>query len=197
MFARKGGVLRSKIMVGALVAAGALAVGGCSDTTEGSPQSEGQGQVTSQAQTVSFNPCDEADLPPDALSSAGLDPATKNTSINPPTGDTAWRICDWRAVDSPVAVGVAASTLSQDALATNPSVTGFEDVTINGRAGMTYVPADGAHGLRCYVSIPGMGSGMFNVIVDWPYSKRDQATEKPPCATAVRYAEALEPHLPK
>ncbi|MGK8465377.1 DUF3558 domain-containing protein [Nocardia cyriacigeorgica] len=182
---------------GIVVGAVALVAVGCSGTTDGSSESDGQSQATTKAQTVAFNPCSESDLTPDVLSSVGLDPATKNTSINPPTGDTAWRICDWQATGSPVAVGVAASTLSQDSLATNPSVSGFEDVTINGRAGMTYVPADGAHGLRCYVSFPGMGSGMLNIIVDWPYSKRDQAIEKPPCATAVRYAEALEPHLPK
>ncbi|MBF6397701.1 DUF3558 domain-containing protein [Nocardia cyriacigeorgica] len=180
--------------IAVVVAAGALTVGvaACGETTDGTPSAQ---EETSSQTTVQFNPCE--DLSEDVLSSVGLDPTSENTSINPPTGDTQWRICDWRAVDSPVAVGVAASTLAQDALASNPAVTGFEDVTINGREGMTYVPADDKNQLRCYVSIPAERDGMYNVIVDWPYSKRDQATEKPPCATAIRYAEALEPHLPK
>ncbi|WP_327150072.1 DUF3558 domain-containing protein [Nocardia sp. NBC_01329] len=172
-----------------LLACAGLLVAGCGETTvEGSPT------TTERPTTVAFNPC--SDLPDDALRAAGLDPATKKTSVDTPTGGGTWKICFWRPVDkTPYAVSIGTTTFTQDDLPGNPTITGLSDVQIGSRAGKTYRQANSPLMLRCYVSMPS-GGGMANVIVDWDASERETAPEKPPCSLAVEQATELEPFLP-
>lgn len=177
-------------------AAGVLAAGlltaGCGGVT-----GEGSSVDTTEQkpETVAFNPCDE--LSDDALRAAGLDPNTKKDSVNSPTGGGVWKICFWRPLDrTPYAVSVGTTTFTQDDLADNPTVTGFEDVQIGSRAGKTYRQANSSMNLRCYVSMPS-GGGMANIIVDWDASEKDSAPNTPPCSLAVERARELEPYLPQ
>ncbi|WP_171050261.1 DUF3558 domain-containing protein [Nocardia cyriacigeorgica] len=179
-------------MLGALLAVAALTVAGCSSgTTDGEPVAQ---QETSGEKTVQFNPCE--DLSADALTAAGLDPASEHTTIDPPTGATSWRICAWKVPGQPYSVSIGASTHMQDEVLDNPTVTDFADVQIGSRSGMTYRQVDDEHKLSCYVSLPS-SQGMFNVIADWPYSKRDSVPEAPPCSLAIKHATDLEPYLPE
>lgn len=151
--------------------------------------------TTTAEQTVAFNPCDE--LSTDALRAAGLDPATKSTSINPPSGPATWRICRWEPSDGePYMVGVGSTTHTQDEALDNSTVTGFADVQVGPRAGKTYHHANVPNPLRCYVSIPA-ATGMHNVILSWNASDRESAPQTPPCDLAVEVARELEPFLPE
>lgn len=176
----------------ALTATAVLLLAGCGTDTSGTPTT----QTTERPTTVAFNPCDE--LGADALQAAGLDPASKSTSINSPGGQpSAWKICRWRPADGQsYAVAVGSSTFTQDDLSSNQTVTGFEDVKIGSRTGKTYHEAGNSDLLRCFVSLPAEGGGMHNVIVDWDASERETAPETPPCTLAVEKAQQLEPYLP-
>ncbi|WP_040791116.1 DUF3558 domain-containing protein [Nocardia paucivorans] len=171
----------------------AVVAAGCSSEVAGTP--EGTEQTTEES--VAFNPCSE--LPDEALRAADLDPASKSTSIDPPSGPSTWRICRWDPIDGqPYMVGIASTTHTQDEVLNNPTVTGFKDVQIGDRAGKTYHQAGRGTDdlLRCYVSLPAE-HGMHNVILSWRYSQRESAPETPPCTLAVERARALEPFLPK
>lgn len=180
----------NRYVVGVLSAT-ALLVAGCG--TEASGTSE---PTTEQPTTVAFNPCDE--LSTEALQAADLDPDSKSTSVDSPNGEaSAWKICRWKPVDGqPYAVGVGSSTFSQDSLADNPTVTGFEDVRIGARAGKTYYQSGDRELLRCYVSVPAPDGGMHNVILSWRTSQKETIPESPPCSLAVEKAKELEPFLP-
>ncbi|WP_280507811.1 DUF3558 domain-containing protein [Nocardia flavorosea] len=176
----------------ALLSAAALLAAGCGTDTSGTPTPS----TTEKPTTVAFNPCDE--LSAEALQAAGLDPATKKTSVDSPDGQpSAWKICFWRPADrTPYAVSVGSSTFTMDDLPSNETVTGFEDVQIGSRAAKTYHQANSPTMLRCFVAFPS-GSGMANVIVDWDASERETAPETPPCTLAVEKAQQLEPYLPQ
>ncbi|MFI5720209.1 DUF3558 domain-containing protein [Nocardia sp. NPDC051750] len=175
-----------------VLAAGLLAAGCGTATVEGSSATTTSERPT----TVAFDPCDE--LSAEALQAAGLDPATKKTSVDSPDGQaSAWKICRWRPADGQsYAVAVGSSTFTQDDLPSNATVTGFEDVQIGSRAGKTYHEAGSSDLLRCFVSLPAQ-AGMHNIIVDWDASERETAPETPPCSLAVEKAQQLEPFLPQ
>lgn len=175
---------------GSVIAAG-LFVAGCGGATDAEPPADTTEQKPA---TVAFNPCDE--LSDEALRAAGLDPSTKQTSVDSPTGGV-WKICMWQPVDgTPYIVSIGTTTFSQEELPGNPTVTGFEDVQIGSRAGKTYHQANDPEPLRCYVSIPAAGGGMHNVILGWRTSQKASIPESPPCTLAVERAKELEPYLP-
>lgn len=168
-------------------------VSGCSTPGTGEPAAQGQSTASGEV-TVEFNPC--TDLSDEALRAVHVDPATKDTTIDPPEGPTTWRICGWTSALGPYYVNVASTTHTQDEVHSNPSVTGFAPVQVNGRSGLTFYSNSDSDRLSCYVSFPAE-QGMFNVTVDWMYSERKSMTEAPPCGLAVRHARELEPFLPK
>lgn len=173
-------------------AVGALLLAGCGTGASDTPE-----PTTDKPETVAFDPCNE--LSNDALRTAGLDPASKSTSIDPPDGQASkWKICRWTPSGDSLgySVGIGSTTFTQADLPANKTVTGFQDVQIGSRAGKTYYPADDPDQLRCYVSMPAGRGGMHNIIVSWQYSERESASETPPCGIAVERAKELEPYLP-
>ncbi|MET8776777.1 DUF3558 domain-containing protein [Nocardia sp. NPDC004654] len=182
--------------VAALFAGVALAgsVVGCSSVVDGNARTEGAASPTNGEKTVMFNPC--TDLSADALKAAKVDPASKDTVTDPPSGAAAWRACQWVSTQGPYLMTVAASTRTQDEVLQNSTVTGFQPVTIGARAGLTYRDKNDPDQLECYVSFPS-ADGMFNVIVGWRYSERASITQAPPCDLAVQHAKQVEPFLPK
>ncbi|WP_431957534.1 DUF3558 domain-containing protein [Nocardia lijiangensis] len=170
------------------------AVVGCSSVVDGNARTEGAGSPTNGEQTVTFNPC--TDLSADALKAAKVDPASKDTVTDPPSGPAAWRACQWVSTQGPYIVTVAASTHTQDEVLQNSTVTGFQPVTIGARSGLTYRDKNDPDQLECYVSFPST-QGMFNVILGWRYSERASITQAPPCDLAVQHAKQVEPFLPK
>lgn len=181
--------------VAALFAGVALAgsVVGCSSVVDGSPATEGAGMVDGE-KTVTYNPC--TDLTVDALRAIKVDPASKSTVTDAPSGPAAWRMCQWSSTEGPYLVTVASSFHTQEEVRGNDTVTDFQPITIGARSGLTYRDKRDPDKLRCYVSMPSQ-EGMFNLIVGWRYSERQSMTQAPPCDLAVSHAKGIEPFLPK
>ncbi|MGW1741438.1 DUF3558 domain-containing protein [Nocardia sp. NPDC001965] len=167
---------------------------GCG-TTLGGESAAGEANTATGGQQVEWNPC--SDLPVEALTATGADPASKDTDFDAPGDRAAWKMCAWDAVEDPYYIGVGATTYNLDQIRANTSVTGFSPVQVNGRSGLQFHPGDGEQPIRrCYVSLP-MATGALTVYTDWRYSERSSLPESPPCGLAMRHAQALEPYLPE
>nr|WP_245839049.1 DUF3558 domain-containing protein [Nocardia donostiensis] len=166
---------------------------GCSVYVDGEPAAEGQSATTTE-ETVEYNPC--TDLSDEALQATGLDPATKGTVTDAPTGPVTWRMCQWTSTEGPYLVTVGASVYTQDDVRQNSVVTGFRDAQIGPRSGLTFYDKNDEDQLRCYVSLPSE-QGVINVIVNWYYSQKESIPQSPPCDLAIQHAAELEPYLPK
>lgn len=186
---RKRGA-RARAVLAAIAVIGLAA--GCSATVDGGPAAEGQGAP--KEETVEYNPC--TDLTDEAIRAAGLDPATKSTVTDAPTGPVTWRMCQWSSTEGPYLVTVGSSVHTQEEVRKNPIVTGFQDTQVGSRPGLAFHDKDDEDQLRCYVSFPS-DHGVFNVIVNWHYSQKESMPETPPCSLAQQHATELEPHLPK
>ncbi|WP_378742699.1 DUF3558 domain-containing protein [Nocardia brasiliensis] len=175
-----------------MVVAGLVA--GCSSGGEG-PKTEGpSGKTTDGESTVQYNPCSE--LSDEALRATRVDPASKSTDTDAPSGPVTWRMCTWKSTDGPYFVTVGSSTHTMDEARKNETVTGFRDTKVGARSGLIYEDKNDEDKLRCYVSMPS-SLGMFVVIVGWRYSERASLPQAPPCDLAVRHATQLESYLPK
>lgn len=182
-------------VLGVLAVLAIVSLSGCGATIPGDPTIAEGFDAEYGERTVVYNPC--TDLSDAALSAAGADPASRDVVTDPPEGPAAWRICQWRAMQAPYFISVAASTHPQDDVRSNSTVTGFEPVMIGARSGLTC--RDKTAEPRCYVSMP-FAEGMLNVIVGWAATHamdHGSKLEWPPCSFAVRHARALEPFLPK
>ncbi|WP_194837921.1 DUF3558 domain-containing protein [Nocardia sp. XZ_19_369] len=178
------------------VLAGVAVVGlvvGCSPT-EGTPTTEVSGKPTNGERTVQYNPCTE--LSDDALRATKVDAASKDVTTDAPTGPVSARVCQWSSTEGPYFVSVSSTVYSQDEARKNDKLTGFRDVPIGPRPGLTYQDKSDVDKLRCYASLP-WSKGMFEVAVGWRYSARASIPQSPPCDLAVRHAQELEPFLPK
>ncbi|MFF3227906.1 DUF3558 domain-containing protein [Nocardia suismassiliense] len=177
------------------VLAGVAVVGlvvGCSPTEEGTPTTNGaNGSPTNGERTVTFNPC--KDLSDEALRATRVDPASKSVVTDPASGPTAWRICKWDAANGPYFVTVSSTYFTQADSRKNDKLTGFRDVQIGPRAGLTYQDKSDEEKLRCYVSLP-TAEGMFEVTVGWRYG---EPVTRDRCELAAEHATQLEPYLPK
>ncbi|MQY29643.1 DUF3558 domain-containing protein [Nocardia aurantia] len=138
-----------------------------------------------------FDPC--SDLGDKTLRKAGLDPKTKGVDD---TQSDVWLVCHWKPTDSDkYVVSVLSTTRTLAQGRENATVTDYKDVKIGPRSGFTAVAIDPDH-LRCYAAMPA-AQGMFEVLVVWRADVKAGAGDLPPCKTAVKYATALEPDLPK
>ncbi|VFB01686.1 Protein of uncharacterised function (DUF3558) [Nocardia cyriacigeorgica] len=187
--AHRGVAVRA--MLGGIAAVGLVA--GCSTSVDGEPAAQGKSESTGE-KTVEWNPCTE--LSDEALRATNVDPASKATVTDAPTGATAWRICRWDSTEGPYLVSVASATYSQDDARNNANLTGFRDVEVGDRSGLVYYDKSDEDKLRCYVNLP-WASGSLEVVVGWRYSKRDEMPQSPPCDLTVQHAIELEPYLPR
>jgi hypothetical protein len=160
---------------------------GCGPTVSGSPATTTRNLDDIQV----WNPCTQ--LGDDVLRSTGVDPATKSVTTDPPQGPAAWRICGWYPPGRAYKMTVYSSSHTVAESKANEKNTGFRDVTIGPRNGMTYQDKSDAQGDRCYVSFPAE-QGMFEVSASWT---GNGARTLDMCEIAVKYAKDLEPHLPK
>ncbi|MFE3445226.1 DUF3558 domain-containing protein [Nocardia sp. NPDC059180] len=174
---------------------GAAAVGlvaGCSTSVDGEPAAQGQSETTRE-QTVQWNPCTE--LSDEALRATQVDPASKGTVTDAPSGDVTYRICRWDSTEGPYVVNVGSSTYTQADARANTKLSGLQEVQIGPRAGLTYGEKSDEDRLTCWVNLP-WEKGTLEVSVGWFYSERDSMPQSPPCDLAVQHATELEPYLP-
>ncbi|MGW5315429.1 DUF3558 domain-containing protein [Nocardia thailandica] len=180
--------------VAVCAAVGAAVLVGCGTTTQGSA---GPSTTVRDLDKIEvFNPCRGA-LSDDALRGAGLDPATKLVTTDPPSGVSAWRICDWAPSDNRYGsgrrmVGVGSTSHTLDETRTKESVTVLREATVNGRRGLVF--KENATPDICYVGFDAH-QGMFEVTASWLSTEGPRVGDL--CEQAEKYAIALEPHLPK
>ncbi|WP_280499089.1 DUF3558 domain-containing protein [Nocardia cyriacigeorgica] len=187
---RTADVLRVTLAAGAVV----LLAAGCNSTVDGEPTTQGDGATSagSPAAVEVFNPCEMSDA---TLTSVGLDPATKDVSIDPPSGPSTWRVCAWKPLDKSETyrVDVFSTSHTLDEARKNENLTVVSDVTIGGREGITSYDKNDSKRDRCYATFAAE-QGMFEIAVTW----RGDSSDMPDmCTIAVDQATKLEPHLPE
>ncbi|MEV0061722.1 DUF3558 domain-containing protein [Nocardia sp. NPDC050718] len=169
--------------------AGVAVLAGCGDGEQGA------GGPTKAAVEV-FNPC-RGDLSDEVLRNAGLDPATKRVTTDPPTGASAWRICNWAPLDDRAEIGKrrvavisTSNTLAQ--ARTKDSLVNVRDTSVNARPGLVSQEKNDPN--SCYVSFEAE-QGMFEIKVGWLSTEGPRVGDT--CEMAATFAAALEPKLPK
>lgn len=173
---------------------GVAVLAGCGEGAEGSA---GPTTTVRDLDTIEvFNPCRGA-LSDDALREAGLDPATKRITTDPPSGVSAWRICNWAPLDDrygsgPRRVALFSTSHTLDDARKKESATVLGETTVNRRAGLISKEAGDTDG--CYVSFEAE-QGMFEVRTSWLDLEGPRTGDV--CEMSQQYAEALEPSLPK
>ena len=180
--------------VAVCAAVGAAVLAGCGTTTDGSA---GPTTTVRDLDKIEvFNPCRGA-LSDDALRGAGLDPATKRITTDPPTGVSAWRICNWAPLDDRYGSGkrrvviLSTSHTLDDARKKDGAVV-LRDTTVNGRAGLVSKETNDPDG--CYVSFTAE-QGMFEIRTSWLSTEGPRVGDL--CDMAEQYAAAIEPLLPQ
>ncbi|NKX88761.1 DUF3558 domain-containing protein [Nocardia coubleae] len=175
-------------------AVGAAVLAGCGESTEGSA---GPTTTVRDPDTIEvFNPCRGA-LSDEVLRSVGLDPATKNITTDPPTGVSAWRVCNWAPIGDQTSTGrrrvaLFSTSFTLDEARKKESLTILGETRVNGRPGLISQERNDPDG--CYVSFDAQ-QGMFEVKVGWLSTEGPRVGNT--CEMAAGYAAALEPHLPK
>ncbi|WP_028478678.1 DUF3558 domain-containing protein [Nocardia sp. CNY236] len=180
--------------VAAIVAAG-LAVAGltaCGDSTSGTAQPT----TRNIDEIIVYNVCRDPGIADDVLVGAGLDPATKSVFTDAPTGVSSFRVCSWDPLDDRYGppnyrVGVWSTSHTLEEERNKESVTILRETTVNGRRGH-YSQERGDPG--CWLSFEAE-QGMF--MLDTRQTLRYGPDIDDPCEIITRYAESLEPHLPK
>ncbi|UGT59981.1 DUF3558 domain-containing protein [Nocardia asteroides] len=173
--------------------AGVALLAGCVD----SPGSAGPTTTVRDPDKIEvFNPCRGA-LSDEVLRQVGLDPATKLITTDPPTGISAWRICDWAPTDDRYGsgrrmIGVGSTSHTLEEARTKKSVTVIRDTTVNARPGLVSKEQNTPD--ICYVSFEAQ-QGLFEVTASWLSTEGPRTGDL--CTMAEKYAAALEPHLPE
>ncbi|WP_446223846.1 DUF3558 domain-containing protein [Nocardia sp. IBHARD005] len=193
-FRRAGSVVRGADVMRAAVGAGVVvaAVSGCGGGAE-----KGSAQPTTRDldSIVVFNVCSQ--LEDEALASSGLDPATKRTLTDPPTGPSAWRVCNWQPADDRYGVGlrkigVFSTSHTLDDARVKEDIVDVQDTMVVGRPGLTFREKNDPDG--CFVAFAAE-QGMFEVRVSWISNEGPRIGDV--CDMAAKYAANLAPHLPK
>lgn len=170
-------------------AAAAALVTGCTSSNDGA--ATGTTAPTTTDPVEIFNPC--TGLSDQVLSDAGLDPSTKSVTTDAPTGETSWRICNWRTPDSTLMVGVYSTSHTLGEARNNQELVEKTETTIGSRPALTFFDDSETDGTSCYAAIEAE-QGMFEINVSWFL---DADRNRDICALAVEYAALLEPHLPR
>ncbi|MFE3543427.1 DUF3558 domain-containing protein [Nocardia sp. NPDC059177] len=178
----------SRVLGAAMVGACLLGVVGCGSSVDGNPTAP----VTTTRDIdsiVVYNPCTE--LGADVLRATGVDPASKRTVTDPPSGPASWRVCSWYPEGDPYVLTVASSSHTIDETRAKESVTDLRDTTVGGRSGITFREKSNPDG--CFVAFPA-DQGMFEIYSSW---LSNGAKDVDSCTIAAKHAADLEPHLPK
>jgi hypothetical protein len=164
----------------------ALAFGSaaCGDDTGGSPATTTTTQAASTA-TQLFDPC--TGIPDTALTSAGLDPASKQVGVGG-AKQPGWEICGWKGAD--FTLGVFSNSASVAEFERKPGNVDFQDVTIAGRPGRQFRVDDAARDQMCDVLFPARQGLLQLTLVN-------KSADQNPCDRLASIGEAIVPALPR
>ncbi|MGO4614696.1 DUF3558 domain-containing protein [Nocardia sp. 2YAB30] len=168
-----------------MAAALVLGLASCGNSDEGSPAaSTTQAVRTSGAAAQLFDPC--TGIPDTALTTAGLDPATKQVGVGG-VKQPGWEICGWKGADYTLGVFSTSGTVAE--FERRPGNVDFQDVTIAGRTGRQFRVDGAAKDQMCDVLFPAAQGLLQLTLVN--------KTSADPCARLQSAGEAIVPALPK
>ncbi|WP_327114823.1 DUF3558 domain-containing protein [Nocardia sp. NBC_01730] len=168
-----------------LAAALVLGLAACGESTEATPATTTtQAAGTSDVPTQLFDPC--TGIPDDALTAAGLDPATKQVGVGG-VRQPGWEICGWKGADYTLGVFSTGGTLAE--FERRPGNVDFQDVTIAGRTGRQFRVDGAVRDQMCDVLFPA-GQGLLQLTLV-------NKTTADPCDRLRSVGEAVVPALPK
>ncbi|MGQ4599964.1 DUF3558 family protein [Nocardia sp. R6R-6] len=165
------------------LALGLAACGG--DASSGSPaatSTQAKGATGTQAQL--FDPC--TGIPENALTTAGLDPATKQVGVGG-VEQPGWEICGWKGAD--YTLGVFSTSASAAEFERKPGNVDFQDITIAGRAGRQFRVEGAAKDQMCDVLFAA-GQGLLQLTLV------NKNAGQSPCERLAQVGEAIVPALP-
>ncbi|MEU5761975.1 DUF3558 domain-containing protein [Nocardia sp. NPDC047648] len=160
-----------------------LGAAACGDESGGAPAT-----TTTQAASTAtqlFDPC--TGIPDTALTSAGLDPASKQVGVGG-VKQPGWEICGWKGAD--FTLGVFSNGMSVAEFERKPGNVDFQDVTIGGRTGRQFRVDDAAKDQMCDVLFPARQGLLQLTLVN-------KTTEQNPCERLATVGEAIVPTLPR
>ncbi len=160
-----------------------LGAAACGDESSGSPAT-----TTTQAASTAtqlFDPC--TGIPDAALTSAGLDPASKQVGVGG-VEQPGWEICGWKGAD--FTLGVFSNGASVAEFERKPGNVDFQDVTIAGRPGRQFRVDDAAKDQMCDVLFPARQGLLQLTLVN-------RAADQNPCDRLTTVGESIVPALPK
>ncbi|CRK50453.1 conserved exported hypothetical protein [Rhodococcus sp. RD6.2] len=127
--------------IGVMLFAAAL-VSGCG-TVSGQAEAEDP-----TASDPAFDPCE--DIPDEALREVGMDPATEGRDILG-VHQPGWNLCGWGGES--VTLSAYASNYTLDDVRRHPDYVGFEEIELDGSAGLTFRHRAFAEGEICYAAV--------------------------------------------
>lgn len=177
-----------RVLGAALAGVCLLGVVGCDETVDGT--------ATAPTTTVRdideievYNPCTE--LSADVLRATGVDPTSKRTVTDPPSGPASWRVCSWYPEGDPYTLTVGSTSHTISETRSKSGVVDLRDTTVGARSGIVFRESSDPDG--CHVSFQAE-QGMFDIYAAWLMNgKRDVDI----CTIAAGHAADLEPNLPK
>ncbi|MGW4330612.1 DUF3558 domain-containing protein [Nocardia sp. NPDC004573] len=160
-----------------------LGAAACGDESGGAPAT-----TTTQAASTAtqlFDPC--TGIPDTALTSAGLDPASKQVGVGG-VKQPGWEICGWKGAD--FTLGVFSNGMSVAEFERKPGNVDFQDVTIGGRTGRQFRVDDAAKDQMCDALFPARQGLLQLTLVN-------KTTDQNPCERLATVGEAIVPTLPR
>ncbi|WP_051022339.1 DUF3558 domain-containing protein [Nocardia pneumoniae] len=165
------------------LALGLTACGG--DESGGSPPATStQATSASGTQAQLFDPC--TGIPENALTAAGLDPATEQVGVGG-VEQPGWEICGWKGADFTLGVFSTSGTVAE--FERKPGNVEFQDVTIAGRAGRQFRVDGAAKDQMCDVLFSAKQGLLQLTLVN-------KTAGESPCDRLAQVGEAVVPALP-
>ncbi len=161
-----------------------LGLAACGDESGGSPATTTT-QAAAGTSAALFDPC--TGIPENALTSAGLDPASKQVGVGG-VKQPGWEICGWKGAD--FTLGVFSNTSSVAEFERKPGNVDFQDITIAGRPGRQFRVDDAAKDQMCDVLFPARQGLLQLTLVN-------KTAGQNPCDRLASVGEAIVPALPK
>lgn len=184
---REASVIR-KAATAALAAAAVLVVGaGCSSSTSGTAAPE-----TSDPKAATEALWDPCTLDAATVDQMQVDPSTRKSDIAGQASVEGFKKCTWHDTPWTYSVNVWSTVHSVDDYRQKEAGADFQTVTIGGRSGVKYVPAEDSSGDQCFVQFPaGHGSYIVSVL------RQDPNSAEAPCDRATAAASAVVGALPQ
>ncbi|MFE1592261.1 DUF3558 domain-containing protein [Nocardia sp. NPDC058705] len=184
---RRRHVRNGRILGATMVGACLVGIVGCGSSVDGTPTAT---VPTRDAESIQvYNPCTE--LSADVLRATGVDPASKTTVTDPPSGPSSWRVCAWFPDGNPYGMTVFSTSHTLDETRSKDTIVDIRETKVGQRTAISFREKSDPDG--CFIAFEAE-QGMFEISTSWLSSgKRDVDS----CVISSKHATDIEPHLPK